>query len=124
MIKINDFSQQKQNRRYKKIQNEQQRDQYLNDFNKYHDQYTELYSYLENLSKRFTSYQQEMAQKDENSDEYQEMKRRVQREYLALQANKDYIQKRERYWLLHVRLKHIEDQIRDWTMNDSANLSE
>lgn len=95
----------------------------MNEFNKYHEEYAELYSYLESLSKRFVAYQQELAQKDESSVEYQELKRRVQKEYVLLQTNKDYSQKRDRYWQLHVRLKHIEELIRDWS-TDFSNLSE
>lgn len=110
-------------RRFKKIQSEQQKEHYLNEFNKYHQQYAELYSYLESLSKRFVGYQQELAQKDETSTEYSELKRRVQKEYLMLQSNKDYLQKRERYLQLHVRLKHIEELINEWS-TDFANLSE
>jgi hypothetical protein len=108
---INDIHKQ-----YKQIDNETQRNQYKNDFDKIYNEYYDLHDYMNTTAKTFDDYKTQMNSiKDKESKEYIEKRNKVFDHFKR--NNVEHSRKTERYNYLYEKLNLIQNLI---TQYDSS----
>lgn len=95
------------NKKYKKTTDQSQKQQYYQEYTKTHDEYLELHAYIEQLSKKFEKYRNEIQLLNEGSKDYTEKKHKIVAEYLELKSDAEYMRKRDRYTQIYTRLHHL-----------------
>ena len=97
-------------KRYTKVMNRKQRDQYQTEIDQIYDEYLDLHQYIESVSAQFQKYQQELNLiRDETSKEYEDKRNKIVGDYVEKQNDAEYAKKRERYSRVYIKLKFIND---------------
>jgi hypothetical protein len=95
-------------RKYHKISNRKQREQYQNEIDQIYTEYLDLHRYVEGVVVAFRKHQAQLSTiKDDLSKEYEEKRNKVISDYLEKQNDAEYVRKRERYAQMSTRLNFI-----------------
>ena len=100
-------------RKYRKITNSQQRQQYMLDYDQIYKEYLDLHYYIDGLKEKFDKLKSDLSSISESSKEYMEKKQKVIHDYVDRKSDPEYIKKRERYSQVYTKLKFLNDLLKE-----------
>lgn len=100
-------------RKYRKITGNQQKQQYLQDYDQIYKEYLELHFYIDGLREKFEKLKSDLSSTNESSKEYNEKKQKIINDYIDKKSDPDYLKKRDRYSQVYTRLKYLNNLLKE-----------
>ncbi|XP_077188007.1 RNA polymerase II elongation factor ELL [Paroedura picta] len=101
--------------KYTAVSSSEQRQSYKTDFNTEYNEYRDLHSRIERITRRFTQLDSELKQLSQDSAEYKIIRDQILQEYWKIKkTNPNYSQEKNRCEYLHNKLAHIKKLIADY----------
>ncbi|XP_064608066.1 RNA polymerase II elongation factor ELL-like [Liolophura sinensis] len=106
--------------KYKRISDKDQRQKYKQDFNREYEEYMVLHSNIDKVTKTFASLEEKMKRTEQGTDEHENLKNMILKEYRSRKSDQKYVEQKKRFDYLHKKLGHIKQLIVEY---DQAQLA-
>lgn len=100
-------------KKYKKITNQQQKQQYLNEYEQIYKEYLELHFYIDGLKTKFEKLKNDLDSLNQSSKEYNEKKQKIINDYIDKKSDSGYVKKRDRYSQVYIKLKYLQNILKE-----------
>ncbi|XP_046400899.1 RNA polymerase II elongation factor Ell isoform X2 [Ischnura elegans] len=104
---------------YTTIMTLEQRNKYKADFNADYSEYRELHTVVARVSSKFAVLEERLRQQEEGSEEWNNIKDQIVREYQENQRDQQYPEAKKKFQYLHEKLSHIKRMVLEY---DSSNV--
>lgn len=101
-------------KQFTRITTVEQRRRYKTEFDNEYKEYRRLHGVLENASRKFAQYEEDLLHEPRETQRYKEIKMKILKEYDKSIKNVKFQQDKERFNYLHKKLSHIKLLVRDY----------
>ncbi|XP_050401751.1 RNA polymerase II elongation factor ELL [Patella vulgata] len=105
---------------YTLITNTDQRLKYKKDFNTQYEEYRQLHAQIESVVLKFGELRSQVKGSKEGTKDFEELKKRIVKEYEAKKTDPKYVEQKRRYEYLHKKLGHIKRLIIEYDSSQSV----
>uniref|UniRef100_A0A182JXX5 OCEL domain-containing protein n=1 Tax=Anopheles christyi TaxID=43041 RepID=A0A182JXX5_9DIPT len=99
---------------FTRITSVEQRRRYKTEFDNEYKEYRRLHEVLENASRKFAQYEDDLLHEPKDTQRYKEIQMKILKEYEKSIKNVKFQQDKERFNYLHKKLSHIKLLVRDY----------
>ncbi|XP_050074071.1 RNA polymerase II elongation factor Ell isoform X4 [Anopheles maculipalpis] len=99
---------------FTRITTVEQRRRYKTEFDNEYKEYRRLHEVLENASRKFAQYEDDLLHEPKDTQRYKEIQMKILKEYEKSIKNVKFQQDKERFNYLHKKLSHIKLLVRDY----------
>ncbi|CAG7662767.1 unnamed protein product [Allacma fusca] len=99
---------------YTTIRTPEQRIRYKADFNAEYEEYRDLHSVIDKVSKKFAQLQERLLKEEKGSEGYQVVRNQIINEYNYNKSSKKYVDARARFAHMHEKLSHIKRLVMEY----------
>uniref|UniRef100_A0A182XCR7 OCEL domain-containing protein n=1 Tax=Anopheles quadriannulatus TaxID=34691 RepID=A0A182XCR7_ANOQN len=99
---------------FTRITSVEQRRRYKTEFDNEYKEYRRLHEVLENASRKFAQYEDDLSHEPKDTQRYKEIQLKILKEYERSFKNVKFQQDKERFNYLHKKLSHIKLLVRDY----------
>uniref|UniRef100_A0A182PNY8 OCEL domain-containing protein n=1 Tax=Anopheles epiroticus TaxID=199890 RepID=A0A182PNY8_9DIPT len=99
---------------FTRITSVEQRRRYKTEFDNEYKEYRRLHEILENASRKFAQYEDDLLHEPKDTQRYKEIQMKILKEYEKSIKNVKFQQDKERFNYLHKKLSHIKLLVRDY----------
>lgn len=101
-------------KQFTRITSVEQRRRYKTEFDNEYKEYRRLHEVLENASRKFAQYEEDLLHEPKDTQRYKEIQMKILKEYDKSIKNVKFQQDKERFNYLHKKLSHIKLLVRDY----------